>query len=302
MDIKTQIDDEYSIKPNGGSRTPWIISAVAVTVILLFGAIILIYFLFFGAHPMHDIIVSNASGVDINVIFGAEISPYESKFLPIRLIPSGESFTYKSTPGVTIRVQGFRNGDSIGSERFTTALLQLAGGKTTTTRLVTDGTNILKGLYSNEYVVDRYGVSLQLGYNLPVTIAPTKNFQLITNGDKFICYGPTWTRNIPGTGPTGIACPSNLQSPGGSTGYQVCLSACETTSVTNDIYCCKQENSCTTPGGCEATWPNQNYYNVFAGACPNCLITNCDTFNYSCSTDNPNDGLIQYTITFLPLS
>lgn len=300
-DIKTNVDKEYAAKPHGGSKTPWIIAAVAVTLILLFGAALLIYFLVFNKPAMHEIIVVNNSGVPINVIFGGTLSSNDGtiKYLPTRQIASGQSFTYKSTPGVTIFVQGYRNGDIVASDSinpFTTVGLLLAGNKFTGNPEITDGSAIVNGLETNTSAIDEYGVSVQGGYNLPVTIRATNNFQTGNINTKFACVGPTWNRAIPGTGTVGIACPPILRYPGGTGGYQVCLAACGATGVPDPVYCCGDTGACGISGGCEASWPNQNYYNVFAGACPNCLITNCDLPNYQCESA---DGLSQYTINFL---
>lgn len=276
------------------SMTLSILAGIGIALIIIFFLVILVYFWAFNTPAMHEIIVKNTTNVPINVIFGGINNQSNVVFLPVRQIAVGASFTYKASPNVDILVQGYRNGDAIittGFNPFTTVGLQLAGNNFAGKNQITDGSAMLTNLAINRSSVDNYGVSVQSGYNLPITISSTA-FNNQVNNNAFSCGGPIWNHSITATGTN--ACPDALQEPS-VTNYQVCESACLTFN-TND-FCCLNPGACNMKGGCEAGWPNQNYYNVFASACPNCLITNCDNPNYTCGSKG---GLTQYTIVFLP--
>lgn len=286
------MDDNRSLSidrfPSRGYKTSLIIAGLASALVFVFIIVILTYMYVFNTSSMHNIIVTNNSNSPINVIFGANSSS-GYKFLPTKELNIGESFTYKSTPSVNIMVQGYRPGDInfSGINPFTTVMLQLSGNKFSGKTQVTDGSAIINNLIQNTESHDIYGVSVQNGYNLPVTITST-SFNNRNNNDMFSCVGPIWYSSI-------TSCPSQLQAPSPDN-YQVCQSACRVFGT--DDYCCKENNSCGFTGGCESVWPDQNYYNIFSQSCPNCLITNCDNPNYRCESFG---GLSEYTITFLSI-
>jgi succinate dehydrogenase hydrophobic anchor subunit len=292
---KSDIDKEYAAKPHGGSSTPWIILGLAIALIIIFVIIIVIFFFFFNPPAMHDIVVTNGCSQPINILFGALTINKTVQFLPVLSLNSGQTHSYKATPGVSIIVQGYRNGDEVLSDKvnpFTTVELSLAGQGFNGKSQITDNTNIITNLDINPDPNDKYGVSVQGGYNIPITITSTA-FNNRDPTNRFSCRGPIWNHTIDATGPN--SCPINLQSPGTAANYQVCLNPC--TEFGGTAYCCTTPGICESTGGCEHSWPDLDYFTTFENACPTCLITNCDTSNFTCSSKN---GLTQYEILFCP--
>src|SRR3972149_1259340 len=174
--------------------TLWIIFGISIALIIIFAIMIAVYFLVFNVPNMHEIMVKNTTTVPINVIFGATI-PNNISYLPVRQIAPGSFFTYHATPSVSILVQGYRNNDTLSNPNlFTTVGLELSGSNYNGATQITDGSTTINGLSTNNLTSDIYGVSVQLGYNLPITIESTT------------CTGPIWNHPI-----TSSLCPNVLQ-------------------------------------------------------------------------------------------
>lgn len=289
--VKENIDVENNTKSY--NRTPWIILGIVVVLLIMFAAAVIIFFILFNPPAMHEIEVINNSTENINILFGA-ISPNEDIiFLPTRSILPGQSHQYKATPGTGIIVQGYRDNDTILTDDlnpFTTVELLLAGEGFNGKHQVTDGAVIITDVIVNVNSSDKYGVSMQGGYNVPISISSIDNNNKADVNDNFTCGGPTWNHTIEATGPN-HPCPFALQYKFDD--YQLCFNPC-TLGLSNE-FCCAIPGICDRTGGCEQSWNPYEFYTVFSSACPNCLVTNCDNLNYTC---NSKDGLSKYIITF----
>jgi len=219
--VKATVDREYAAKPHGGSKTPGIMIGMVVILLILFGLALVVFFLAFNYPPSHEIIVQNNSAQPMNVLFGIA-NKSNVEFLPVLVLAAGQNHTYRATPGTEVIVQGFRNGDIIvtsGLNPFTTVNLTLAAVGFNGKQQITDGTVIINGsANSTNYSLDFYGVSVQGGYNTPISIYASNYFSQ-DPVNPFSCRGPSWSHTITATGPN--ACPTELQSP--SSNYQVCL-------------------------------------------------------------------------------
>jgi hypothetical protein len=293
--IKQNVENEYT-GTNRGSSTLWTVLGVTLLLLLVIAIVVTLFFLFFNPPAMHEITIVNNCSQDIYVMVGA-VGPNQTiNFLPTQLLTSQESGYYQATPGTSIIVQGFRNNDSHlvnAINPFTTVEITFAGENFSGKHQVTDGNVIISDVYITTNSIDKYGVSVQGGYNIPITLT-ARNFANNNNSGNFYCSGPQWNHTINATGPD--ACPDILQSPGTGSNYQVCLNPC--TANIAQGFCCEQENACSATGGCQQLWPIKEYYDVFHDACPNCLITNCDDPNYTCNSNN--GSLTQYIITLCP--
>lgn len=294
---KNVIDAEYAAKPHGGSMTPWAILGITIALIIIFIIITVVFLVFFNPPAMHEIVVTNNCNQNINVLFGSipDTSSTGVSFFPVKILTPGKSHNYYATPGTTIIVQGYRDDDTFLTEEinpFTTVEMALAGEGFSGKHQVSDGNMIITNIQTNTFPIDIYEVSVQGGYNVPISIISTGNNDKDPH-DNFSCLGPMWNNTIGSTGSN--SCPLSLQSPGTGTNYQVCLNPC--TAIGGENFCCTVQGACGTSGGCEQLWQPYEYYNIFSNACPNCTITNCDTANYTCKSKN---GLTQYMIKFCP--
>jgi hypothetical protein len=292
---KANIDVEYATKPHGGSKTPSLVIGLTIALLIIFGIAILVFLLFFNPPAMHEIAVVNNCSQNINVLFGVVTPTQSIEFFPVKVLVPKQIHYYKATPGTSIIVQGYRDNDTvltIGVNPFTTVELTLAGQGFEGKHQVTDGTNIITNVHITANASDQYGVSVQGGYNIPISLVSSA-FNNRNPNNRFSCLGPTWNHTIDATGSN--ECPLVLQSPGTGGQYQVCLSPC--TAIGGQEFCCTAPNACGTTGGCQQLWDQQDYYTVFHNACPNCLITNCDNPNYTCGSQG---GLTQYVITYCP--
>lgn len=291
---KDTVDAEYDAMPHGGSKTPGIIIGLAIALIVIFIIFMLMFFFVFNPPAMHEILVTNNCIEPIHALMGVVTSNSNVEFLPERLLNPGENYVYRATPGTSLLIQGYRNGDALvssGVNPFTTVELTLAGQNFDGKHQVTDGNAVLTNIQTNSNPDDRYGVSVQGGYNIPITIFSFA-FNNREPSNRFSCLGPNWNHTIAGTG--GLSCPSELQSPS-MDDYEVCLNPC--TAIGTGGFCCTEPGACGISGGCQQSWPVFDYYTVFSSACPNCLITNCDMANYTCSS---RDGLTSYAIVMCP--
>jgi hypothetical protein len=277
------------------------ISLISIILIIIFIIAIVVYFAVFNQASMHNISVGNNCDRNVYVRFGVLQSSGMTTFLPDRLLKHGETWLYKSTPGAMIVIQGYHEGDlaPISSPNpLTTVKLVLSGQGFQGKGQITDGNVIIDNLELSTDSVDKYGVSMQDGYNIPISILSTGNNNK-DSSNPFSCIGPNWDYTIAATGPhacpTELVYPGNIISPEGPLVYQSCTSPC--TSLGGTAYCCAEPNICVAEDGCQSQWPEQSYYNLFAGACAKCMITDCDQLNYSCSSVG---GLTEYSITFCP--
>lgn len=282
---KADIDVAQAASPHGGSTIMWAIAALAIILIVLFIVVMILFLVWISRNPAtHDVKVTNHASVPVSVIFGADTGSGVSAFDPIILEP-GESKTYTATPGAGIQVAGLLTNQTSGVEEaaFTFTVLQFAGENYNGVVQISNGPQIITDLQRYTNKEDLYGVSMQRGYNLQMDITPTAN--IVSNpSDSFSCTSPQWFHTV--------VCPAELQADG------ACASACDTfggVGVTGAQYCCAQAGACSISGGCENAWANYDYYTVFYNACQNCLITNCDTLNYHCTSSN---DLSNYQITF----
>ncbi|CAH6420408.1 Hypothetical protein HVR_LOCUS1184 [uncultured virus] len=319
-DIKTNIDEEYATKPHGGSnyeigaspypqqnssnsKTVWIIVGLAIALIIIFGIVMLVFFLLANKSPMHEITVINNSSQAINILVGTEINNSSSVNLvstpPIRLTP-GQVNHFYATPGAQVTIQGYLDGTIIPKSYpypFTKLLLFLAGEGYNGKVQITDGNSIIDvPSMINITNQDIYDISLQDGFNLVMSVAST-DFNNANPGDQYSCVGPNF-----GSIPT---CPTNLQYPitTGTGQYQACMTPCFATKeqgitgaafeTTADAFCCVPESTCSQTGGCQNSWIDP--YTIFYTICQTCMITNCDFPLYHCGSVG---GLTQYTVTF----
>lgn len=294
-DIKRKVDSDYEAT-NGTSPILWIVLGMTFLLLLIIAIVITIFFLFFNPPAMHEIIINNNCSEYINVLVGV-ITPNQTLiFFPIQKLNLNQIHYYYATPGTSIIVQGFKNSDTFNEDAvnpFTTVEITFAGEGFGGKHQVTDGDIIITDVHITSNAIDKYGVSVQGGYNIPISLT-AKNFVRQSNNDRFYCAGPDWNHTINATG--SHVCPTPLQSPGTGTDYQVCLTPC--TSIGGEDYCCEESNACSVTGGCEQLWPIKEYYDVFQNACPNCLITNCDDPNYTCRSNS--GSLTQYLIQLCP--
>lgn len=296
QDKKADVDVQYARMRHGGSSTMWIVGTIAVILVILFITATLIFIFFVGnTPPQHDITVHNNTNENITLLVAARTPAGLKGFDPVVLSPQ-QSRLYKATPGVELVVAGLTPEQSDISAT-TTAILTLSGIDYDGKLELTDGETIITdNLNRNQQPFDEYGISVQSGYNYPLTIQPD---QPVNNNNPFDCGSPQWVHTIDGTGPN--ECPTILQDIIDNQ-YVGCQSACEVfgnEGETGMAYCCTTDNACGITGGCENAWPNYDFYTVFFAACPNCLITNCDVLNYSCQSVSV-DNLNSYRITFPP--
>lgn len=317
--LKADVDEEYAAKPHGGSKLVWIIVGLTVALIIIFGIVLVVFFLLGNKPAMHEIAVLNNCSQAINVLVGSD-QTVGNVALSGRLNP-GQVAYYWVTPAVYFTVQGYYDGTNVPSypgTPFTKVKLWFASQNYTGPTQITNGHTILNVPRSNgpssihvtpnntnPGAADQYDVSLQDGYNIPMGIVST-NFNNRNTSDMFSCVGPMFVSGITGSG-LGNVCPTPLQYPNVNP-YQACMSACFASSYTGNTgnigitggesstFCCTSSGICSQTGGCSETWPS-DYFNVFDDSCPNCMVTNCDPPLYYCGSQS---GLTQYVITFCP--
>lgn len=277
----------------------WIMAGLAIILIIIFGIVVLVFFLLGNKPQMHEIAIVNNCANPINILVGTEKDATTLKAFSAKRLNPGEVAYYYSTPAVYFVVQGYYD-NTVLPESYpyplTKALLWFGDNGYNGNTQITDGNNIMDVPRSNKTSTpsteDNYDISMQDGFNIQIGIIST-NFNNKDPSNPFSCVGPTWNYNI-----NERMCFKELQYPGGITGYQACSSPCFAGLIGQQYYCCSEsEEICNIDGGCENSWPNMEFYSLFENACPNCMITNCDTPLYGCSSSG---GLTQYVITFCP--
>lgn len=304
--IKESVDAEYENKAKGGSKTRWIMAGLAVALIIIFGIVLLVFFFLWNKPPMHEIAVVNNCSQPINVLVGTETSPTSLQALPIKRLNPEQVAYYYATPAVHFVVQGYYDNTlapgAIYPYPLTKGLLWFGSNGFNGTTQITDGSTIMNvpvETFANgtsNSAEDFYDISMQDGFNIQIGIESTY-FNNKDPSNMFSCVGPSWYYNIGNTGITATVCPDELQYPATGTKYQACMSPCFSGLTGSPQFCCSATGSCELSGGCQNSWPDNDYYQLFYGACPNCMITNCDMPLYQCSSSG---GLTQYVITFCP--
>ena len=268
------------------SRKTWTLIIITIVSILIFGIAITLYFIFFNTPATHSLTITNTTNENITVSVS---SLTDSVALPEFKLSPGSNRVIYATPGADLSIEGATENNPVF---LTKAVFRLAGGNFSNNVSISDGTTTLNGLLNNNLNTDEYGVSMREGYNIPINISiTTPRSNLIKNPeDIFWCESPTWYSTVSPTGQI-YPCPPELQD------GPNCITPCNNSEEDSDdvsLYCCTEFKACEQPGGCENSWPNIDYYYVFAAACPNCMITNCDTPNYKCAASNQE--LVNYNI------
>jgi hypothetical protein len=276
---------EYVDQRNSGVLITVIIISV-IMIVLLVLAVFLFYY--FGNPPfVRQINVTNEGEQPVNVLVGAAKGTGVA-FLPSRRLTKGQTHRYQATPGTNVFVQGYSDGTIITTDLnpFTTAHLVLSGVNISNAAEITDGTTTITDLVQSvqQLSYDLYGISLLNGYNLPL------NIQTNSIVGSFLCGGPRWEHTINANEPN--MCPLALQSPNHEN-YVSCLPPCNVFGTPD--YCCEEPLACNLIRGCQSEWPDQSFYNVFADACPSCIITKCDNLNYQCDSQG---GTSVFNLTF----
>ena len=261
----------------------WVITGLAIILIIVFIIAMVAFFLVADSTPMHSIIIINKCPQTINLIVGDQTQSLTKK------LASGEETTYYATPGVFLSIKGYYDGTD--TRALTKTFIWFGNNNYAGTYQISDGNTILTTTRSQNSLSgnqDLYDISIQDGFNLPITIM-SNNFQGQNPLDPFVCKGPFWNYNLLNI------CPENLRL-----GTGACASACiaNGSSIAENLYCCQGTGLCGITGGCQNVWPNIDYYYLFDYACPNCMITNCDLPKYRCQSQ---DGLTSYRITFSEL-
>lgn len=291
------IDEEYAARPHGNSKLIWFVAISIIILLLLFGILIAWFFTAANTGPLHDINVINNCTGDVQLIFGNT-----DQRVSAGIIKSGESKLIRASPGSDVSLFGLIDSNST---ILTETVISLAGDGYAGNHIITDGAKTLDSTLVNFNPIDIYSVSVVNGENVPMTVS--------AKSGSTSCTGPNWHYNISNTGDH--VCPAVLQR--GTTGsdgtggtieiYQACVPPCSglcpapdggfTFGCTN--FCCNNPNACSQTGGCQSSWNFPEAYEIFAGACPQCLITNCDTPNFTCKSQN-HKTLTAYEVIFCP--
>lgn len=285
--------DEDSNSTHKSRTIIWVILGITIAILIVFVVLVVLFFAYFKPIQYHQIQVTNKSNKNFMVLVGATDNKGAERLLPVHELIPDASYRYYCTPGTSVFVEGYVNGDQVGSNNaFTRAVLSFAGENYRFVPNISDGHTILGNLLNNEASNDSYNISFVKGFNYPLDIGPLDH-TAPTNGNTGVCFTIS-TKNIDYT-----QCPDDLKGPGPFTGgtgtYQYCESGCFA-NPQNAVICCTQSGICSTAGGCWQDWPNHSYYNVFSNACPSCIImTTCDHTYYQCQSSG---GLSNYQINF----
>lgn len=287
--IKTDINQEYANKPHGGSKLVYAMVLLTLGLLIVFTILMFVFFILYNKPPVHNIILQNSTNATIFVNVAINPSVHSNSFVTLTLDPSQMKTIY-ATPGVNTYFQAYSDIIDAKSVPATNVILELAGsGYNRQAQLTIE--NDIFNVDKNNFTQDRYAVSLQQGFNMIANITVTTNGNFSSGTGDFYCKSPSFTGAI-----TQQICPNLLQVTGHSGTYVACGTPCFALPNNKEQYCCAAPGACQGTSGCQSLWPNKSYYEVFATACPNCLITNCDKANYFCQSEG---GLTNYSINFV---
>lgn len=262
-----------------------LVFGLATMLIFIFVITMILWFFAFKPTDMHEIVIVNNCKQAIYLLVGsATNSGTEIMMDPVFVLPHTTK-TYWATPNVYFIAQGYYESTTIPKSTIyplTKAKIWLNSRYYTGPAIITDGSKTLEIApisYNSKNDHVYYDVSMQAGFNIPITIEPTANFLKIPLNDHS-CQGPTWNQ-------TGVnsenGCPPDLKED------NICLTPC----TQEGLGCCTTVEGHCNKKECSAEWESDYY--AFYNACPSCLITNCDEPLYIC--DNTEE-LISYTIVF----
>jgi hypothetical protein len=268
---------------------------ISIVLISLLAISMFIFFYYSNTPNLRNITLVNNDAEMMNVLITSK-----DLELPIFKLNSKAKTTFQAWPGTEMKVYAYTDSDVHPLTYAYLTLSDMSGNGQGTIILngvtysnLNTGTNNVGGL--NNY--DSYGVSLEKGYNIAMTIYPNnmnypneslreENLINVNNNpnsifsDIYTCSGPVWYQYISKNNQY-FPCPKDLSENGN------CINPCK---QLGGDYC-----------KCESDWPDINNYYVFSSACPTCRITTCDTTNYTCSrNDINNHHAIDYTIEFMP--
>lgn len=255
--------------PIGGLGTHFIIGLIATAILII---ATLLFFLFWNNSNQRSVTLQNNSSNIINLNISSIDLDNNIVQLPIFILPPNSNKILLASPGITLVVSSYTDSNK---NPLTYAKIIFGNSGSASKGTIEFNSSTYYNLISTNEFIDKYGVSLQNGYNLPITITPNN----IDSNSVFSCSGPIWYQYINNTNSV-FPCPETLQS------GDNCINPC----IKLDGDYCK----------CENDWDQLDYYYAFAAACPNCLITTCDDLNYYCSNQDINNHKpIDYTITFM---
>lgn len=285
-----QTNGQLTNSPSRRSRTPYIMLVLGLLLTVIFIFVVVIYFYLRKNPNVHEILVKNQCPTAMNVLLNSGSDTLGAS------VPAGAQYSYFVTPGFKghITASAGNNGPLCQTPTgltdcpFTQARLALATNNVSKVEMRTqDGSFVNLPLVDPILEVNTYGISLAKGYNINMSITGTSN----TSG---VCNGPTFVSTI-----TEDTCPTALRYVDSNNNYIGCASACtnQQTGISGNTgdFCCTNFD-CTGATTCQNNWVPSSFYNTFGAACPNCLITNCDTPNYTCNNADI-DALVQYTVT-----
>lgn len=280
--------DASTVVPSPENKTPYVMVALAIVLIVIFALAILIYYREFNRPVSNSLLVVNQCPNSMNVMLSSgEIGLSTA-------IPPGGTYNYRVTPGfkghLSAATDSIKTSCDGGPCPYTEARLAMAGDSNGYVAMAgQDGNFIRIPLLEPVLAVDTYDISLANGYNINMTIKSSGGTAPGTT-----CAGPTWTTTI-----TAAQCPAALQIKDERGNFTACASAC-TASRAGGVagtgnFCCTGFN-CAGAIPCGTEWKPSAYYDAFAIACPDCAITNCDQPRYTCPALSRTE-LPQYTIT-----
>lgn len=227
------------------------IGLIATLLLFLF---VILFFAFWNVPTVKILKIKNDTGITLNILLSSTLLSGETtKLQPIQL-DGGQDLQVTLYPGSIVYVQAKKTSEDIA---LTTVILatggHLSSGQISVTAPGTS-TQTVWGLITTGNDLDYYGVSMQSGYNVRMVLAPINK----PTTEGLSCQGQNWV----GT----LECPDVLKDGIG----------CQNPCSLGVGYCSNAQN-------CRNTYPNLDYYNVFADACPACMVTQCDPLNFSCS-------------------
>jgi hypothetical protein len=292
QEIKNDVNDDFDDKVYKGAKTPWIMFGIMIAFLVVFVIVVAVFF-YIGYTPiMYQISIVNNKSSDTIIC-------YLNNIVRISLPPQTVKTIY-ATPACSIQVSGWLESNPPPDDLFKSKktpftkvnLLLNERDFEGTPFLIIDNIKITthpSGLDRIDDLNDVYNVSIQDGYNLPITIRSS------SPGITGVCNGfPSWT-NVLNT-----KCPDGLKYPN-SENQIACMSPCFAYGYTggtgdSNTYCCTDPGSCSPIDTCKINW-GENYI-LFLNECLQCNITNCKETFQTCGNTNPSI-YNNYIITFL---